>query len=58
MAGFDWFWTRGLAIGAEYGLGFNSVSGTTTTGGTQVDNPSTTMIGFNGVGNVHLVVYF
>jgi hypothetical protein len=58
LAGFDWFWTRGLAIGAEYGLGFASASGTTTTGTTSTDNPSNTMIGFNNSGNVHLVVYF
>lgn len=58
LAGFDWFWTRGIAMGAEYGVGFTSSSGTTTTGGTSVDNPSSTMIGISNSGNVHLVVYF
>lgn len=58
LAGFDWFWTRGLAIGAEYGLGFASSSASTTSNGTTTDLPSNTMIGFNNSGNVHLVVYF
>jgi opacity protein-like surface antigen len=56
--GFDWFFTRGLAVGAEYSLGFSSNSGTETTGGQSGDLPATTTIGFGGAGNVHLVVYF
>lgn len=58
LAGFNWFFTRGIAVGAEYSLGFTSSSGSTTTGGTEVDDPSQTMIGLAGVGNVNLVVYF
>ena len=59
FAGFDWFWTRGIAAGAEYGLGFASGSGTfTPSGGSSSDLPSSTTIGINGAGNVHLVVYF
>ncbi len=64
FAGFDWFFTRGLAIGAEYGLNFTSNSASTTipngTGSTVVDSPSTTAIalGLNGAASVHAVVYF
>jgi opacity protein-like surface antigen len=58
LAGFNWFFTRGIAVGGEYSLGFTSTSGTTTTAGTENDNASTSMIGFGGVGSVHFIVYF
>lgn len=58
LAGFDWYFTRGLAIGGEYMLGFNTTSSSTTSAGTTTDNPSSTMIGISGGGNVHLVVHF
>lgn len=58
LAGFNWFFTRGLAVGAEYSLGFTSTNGTTTQGGTENDNPGTSMIGLGGVGSVHFIVYF
>ncbi len=63
LAGFDWYFTKGIAVGGEYMLGFSTGSGSTTktltsTGAsTTTDNPSTTNIGI-GSGNVHLVVHF
>jgi len=62
VGGFNWFFTRGLAVGAEYGLGFTTTS-------TVVDlpqNPGKTDepvntdvgLGIGGGGAVHLVVYF
>lgn len=62
LAGFDWFFTRGIAIGAEYALGIVTKSGSTNPpgDGADIDDPGTTDIGFGsmGSGNVHLVVYF
>ncbi len=62
LAGFDWYFTRGIAIGGEYMLGFSSTSSSTTTtpkGGsaTTHDNPSGTNIGISSA-NVHLVAHF
>ena len=63
LAGFDWYFTRGIAIGGEYMLGFSTMSGSTTatltsTGAsTTVDNPSSTFFGISSA-NVHLVVHF
>jgi opacity protein-like surface antigen len=56
--GFDWFFTRGISVGAEYSLGFHSNSGTRTTGGTEADLPAISTIGFGGVGSVNLDVFF
>ncbi|MEI8133943.1 MAG: hypothetical protein WCH46_02550 [bacterium] len=58
LAGFDWYFTRGLAVGAEYMLGFSSASASSTSAGTTTDAPSSTSIGINYGGNVHLVVHF
>jgi hypothetical protein len=65
VAGFDWFFTRGMAIGAEWGLGFTTSSSSTESGGTSVDGPSPNSIalgmvgsGISGSGSVHAVVYF
>jgi opacity protein-like surface antigen len=62
LAGFDWFFTRGIAIGAEYALGLVTRSGSTNPpgDGDDIDDAGTTDIGFGsqGSGNVHLVVYF
>lgn len=58
LAGFDWFFTRGLAVGAEYSLGFATVGGSVTNGSTTTDNPTDTYISLAGGGNVHMVVYF
>jgi hypothetical protein len=55
LAGFDWFFTRGLAVGAEMGLGFVSNGGTTVTGASK---PSTSNINLATDGNVHFLVYF
>lgn len=65
VAGFDWFFTRGMAIGAEWGLGFTTSSSSTESSGTSVDGPSPNSIalgmvgsGISGSGSVHAVVYF
>jgi len=69
FAGFDWFFTRGIAIGAEYGLGFTTNSGSTTTTVTPASGSSTSTtsdapsnsgiaLGLNGSASVHAVVYF
>ena len=62
IAGFDWYFTRGIAIGGEYMLGFTTTSSSTTStpkGGTASthDNPSGLNIGISSA-NVHLVVHF
>jgi opacity protein-like surface antigen len=65
LAGFDWFFTRGIAVGAEYSLGIVTRSGETentpTTGSaTTTEDTDSSTIGFNtaGSGNVHVAVYF
>jgi opacity protein-like surface antigen len=61
FGGFDWFFTRGMAIGAEYALGFSTTSSSTTAGtNASVSAPSATAIGLglNGGANVHCIVYF
>lgn len=62
LAGFDWYFTRGIAVGGEYSLGFSTSSSSTvatpkTGSATTHDNPSITNIGI-GAGSVHLVVHF
>jgi outer membrane protein W len=67
VAGFDWFFTRGIAVGAEWGLGWTSSSTSTETNGQSSENdpsPSSIGLGMNsnagisGSGSVHAVVYF
>ena len=58
FAGFDWFFTRGIALGGEMNLGFSTSSGSRTAGGTTVDSPSSTSIALSTSGSVHMVVYF
>lgn len=65
VAGFDWFFTRGIAIGTEWGLGFTTSSSSSESGGTKTDNASPNSIalgmtgtGISGAGSVHAVVYF
>jgi outer membrane protein with beta-barrel domain len=66
VAGFDWFFTRGIAIGAEWGLGYTMNSSSSKVAGTSTDGPSPTSIGIgmtgtngiSGSGSVHAVVYF
>lgn len=57
LAGFDWYFTKGIFLGAEYSLGFASTSSSVTNGGATNDSPSATTIGI-GSGNVHLGVHF
>lgn len=42
--GAEWFPTKNISLGMEYGLGFMSSSSSTTTAGTKTDGPSTTGI--------------
>ncbi|SRR5579883_175516 len=58
LAGFDWFFTHGLALGGEMTLGFTSQSGSTTQGSTTNNSQSVTTIALATGGNVHFVVYF
>lgn len=60
LAGFDWYFTKGLAVGGEYMLGFSTTSSSTTGGTPSVttDGPSSNNIGISNSGNVHLVVHF
>jgi hypothetical protein len=59
IAGFDWFVTRGIAVGAEMSLGFSSMSGThTDSGGKDTDLPSKTTIAIATRPSVHLLVYY
>jgi len=61
FAGFDWFFTKGLALGAEYGLGFTSNSSSSSTGGKDdgtKPSPSAIVLGLVGSGSLHLIVYF
>lgn len=57
LAGFDWYVFDGVALGAEYSLGFSSASASSTVNGTKTDGPSTTAIGI-GSGGVHLLLHF
>jgi hypothetical protein len=69
LAGFDWYFTRGIAIGGEYMLGFTTTSsstvttttvnnnGTSTSTSKTVDNPSATSFGISSA-DIHLVVHF
>jgi opacity protein-like surface antigen len=60
LAGFDWYFTRGIAVGAEYNLGFSSMSESAESSAstTNPDIPGSTFIGISNSGNVHLVVHF
>jgi hypothetical protein len=55
LAGFDWFFTHGIAAGAEMGLGFTSNGGTKVNG---ADVTSTSSITLATNPDVHVVVYF
>jgi hypothetical protein len=57
FAGFDWYFTRGIAVGGEFGLGFNSMSGSSDNGTTTTDFPSASSIAI-GSASVHLAVHF
>lgn len=56
LAGFDWYFTHGIAVGGEYLLGFTSTSISNTSGGTTKSLPSSSTIGISS-GSVHLVVH-
>lgn len=63
IGGFNWFFTEGIALGAEYGVGFASTSTVierTSLGITKQDEPTNTDVGIgtNGGGNINFVVYF
>ena len=58
LAGFDWFFTHGIAAGAEMALGLASTSTSATSGSNTTDLRGPTNIALATGGNVHLVVYF
>ena len=58
FAGFDWFFTHALALGAEIPFGFSSSGGQNTQGtAAATDVPTTTSIGFQGA-SAHFIAYF
>ena len=58
IAGFDWFFTRGLCLGGQMQLGFQSTSASVTGEGTTTDSQSNSTIALFTSGGVHLKVYF
>ncbi len=58
LAGFDWFFTKGLALGGEVNLGFKSMGSSSTSGSTTYTNQSVTTIALATDGNVHFIAYF
>ena len=58
IAGFDWFFTHGLCLGGEAGVGFKSTSGSETSEGTTSDTQGTTVIALATNASVHLNVFF
>jgi hypothetical protein len=61
VVGFNWFFTRGLALGGEYSLGFTSTSSVFEfPGTTKQDEPTNTDVGMgvNGGGSLQFIVYF
>jgi hypothetical protein len=61
VVGFNWFFTRGLALGGEYSLGFTSTSSVFEfPGQTKTDEPTNTDVGMgvNGGGSLQFIVYF
>jgi outer membrane protein W len=58
VAGFDWFFTRGLALGAEYRLGFTSNGSSIDPEPTGYKSVSPTSIGIGGGASVHFLAYF
>lgn len=61
VVGFNWFFTRGIALGGEYGLGFTSTSSVFEfPGQTKADEPTNTDVGMgvNGGGSLQFIVYF
>ncbi len=58
LAGFDWFFTHGLALGGEISLGFKSTSQSFTSDGTTSDAQGTTVISLATNASVHLNVFF
>ena len=58
LAGFDWFFTRGLCLGGQVALGFASSSGSSTSEGTTTDMQSATTIALYTLTSVHLNVFF
>ena len=63
LAGFDWYFTKGLAVGAEYALGYTAWTPSASVNGKDVSPapPTQSAIALGivgGSGSVHLVVHF
>ncbi|HET6402033.1 MAG TPA: hypothetical protein VFH95_11620 [Candidatus Kapabacteria bacterium] len=58
LAGFDWFMTKGMALGGEMNLGFSSTSHSNTVGTLTTSDQSVTDIALATGGSVHFLVYF
>src|SRR5205823_490096 len=58
LAGFDWYFTYGIAIGGEFMYGYTtSSSSVTNPQGVTTDNPSPSFFALTS-GNIHLAVHF
>jgi outer membrane protein W len=59
IAGFDWYFTKGLALGAEYNLRYVMNSSSMESGGQDAgDQPSPSSIGIGGGASVHFIAHF
>jgi hypothetical protein len=58
IAGFDWFFTHGMALGGDVSLGFKSTSGSETVDGSTTDAQGTSVISIMTNASVHLNVFF
>ncbi|HEY3875219.1 MAG TPA: hypothetical protein VGM92_07060 [Candidatus Kapabacteria bacterium] len=56
MAGFDWYFTNGLALGGEASLGFTSKSASETVEGSTTTGNGSSVIALSTGASVHLVV--
>jgi len=57
VGGFDWFFTKGLALGAQYSLGY-SMNSMSSDPAPATDYPTSSTIGIAGGGSVHFLAYF
>lgn len=57
LAGFDWYFTHGLALGGEMHLGFTSSSASSTGEGTTINEQGSSTIALYTGGSVHLIVH-
>ena len=57
VGGFDWYFTKGLALGAQYMLGY-SMNSMSSDPAPASDYPTSSTIGISGGGSVHILAHF